>query len=193
MLNLVQIYFVMIFLFVFGQIGSAMMEGTSGIATTRLDGAITESEVTTVMVGNTAGFYSAATTGLNVIFIDGEQIAYSGLTGTTFTTLARGVGGTTPAAHSDNAIVYSSTPGHLNKLLGFQVAETDTIFGKFNVLIQLGGAIIGSLPAILTWDYAWMTGNGIWFRYFGWCLSAIVVLGLFIAVGASAAQSIFRR
>ena len=63
---------------------------------TLLNGGINDA-VTTVTVDSTADFPSAGT-----ITIGSEKITYTGITSTTFTGCARGAGGTTAAAHSDN-------------------------------------------------------------------------------------------
>ena len=66
---------------------------------TLLNGGINDA-VTTITVDGTADFPSAGT-----ITIGSEKITYTGITSTTFTGCARGAGGTTAAAHLDNAPV----------------------------------------------------------------------------------------
>jgi hypothetical protein len=63
---------------------------------TLLNGGINDA-VTTITVDSTADFPSAGT-----ITIGSEKITYTGITSTTFTGCARGTGGTSAAAHSDN-------------------------------------------------------------------------------------------
>ena len=63
------------------------------ITTTTLDGALTDS-ATTVTVASTTGFDSSGT-----IFIENEQITYTGTTSTTFTGATRGANDTTASAH----------------------------------------------------------------------------------------------
>lgn len=63
------------------------------ITTTTLDGALTDS-ATTITVASTTGFDSTGT-----IFIENEQITYTGTTSTTFTGATRGANDTTAAAH----------------------------------------------------------------------------------------------
>jgi len=65
-------------------------------------GDITDSD-TVITVDDASSFYAAG-----LLYIDDEQIYYSGKTATTFTGCIRGVGGTTAAAHLDNADVYQS-------------------------------------------------------------------------------------
>ena len=63
------------------------------IDTTTLDGGLTDS-ATTITVASTTGFDSSGT-----IFIENEQITYTGTTSTTFTGATRGANDTTASAH----------------------------------------------------------------------------------------------
>ena len=63
------------------------------IKSTTLDGALTDS-ATTITVASTTGFDSSGT-----IYIENEQITYTGTTSTTFTGATRGANGTTAASH----------------------------------------------------------------------------------------------
>lgn len=192
MLNITTLWFLSIFLFVFGNMASAMVEGSTGLGATRLDGAIDDA-TGTITVDSTTDFLSAATSGLNILFIDGEQMIYGGISATQFTSVSRGENETKAKSHSDNATVYSAVPGRLNQLLAFQVAESDSSIGTFRTVVQLTGAIFTALPALISWDYSWMTGNYSFIRYMGYVLSATLILGFFLAVGASAVQGVFRR
>ena len=69
------------------------------ISTTTLDGALSSS-ATTVTVASTTGFDSTGT-----IFIENEQITYTGTTSTTFTGATRGANSTTAASHSESTQV----------------------------------------------------------------------------------------
>ena len=69
------------------------------ISTTTLDGTLSSS-ATTVTVASTTGFDSTGT-----IFIENEQITYTGTTSTTFTGATRGANSTTAASHSDSTQV----------------------------------------------------------------------------------------
>ena len=97
-----------------------LQETTS--ANNQLNGAI-DAVVTTITVDSTTGF-----TATGVVFIQDEQISYTGLTGTTFTGCTRGAGGTTAATHGDNVavrqVVYS----------GMVRDATDGIFKTFQGL-----------------------------------------------------------
>lgn len=64
-----------------------------------LNGAINTS-VTTITVDSTTGFSSTGT-----IYIESEQVTYTGVSSTTFTGCTRGANSTTAASHSDNVRV----------------------------------------------------------------------------------------
>ena len=81
------------------------VEQEDEIDTTTLDGALTDS-ATTVTVASTSGFDSSGT-----LFIENEQITYTGTTSTTFTGATRGANSTTAAAHSDGTQVAQFTGG----------------------------------------------------------------------------------
>lgn len=74
-------------------------EGTFWGQETLLDGALGSGD-TTITVDSTTGFNSSGT-----IIIEDEQIAYTGITSTTFTGCTRGSGGTTATTHADNTTV----------------------------------------------------------------------------------------
>ena len=69
------------------------------VVSTALNGSHTDS-VTTITVDSTTGFDSTGT-----IVVDEEEITYTGTSSTTFTGATRAAGGTTAAAHSDDASV----------------------------------------------------------------------------------------
>ena len=81
------------------------VEQEDEIDTTTLDGALTDS-ATTVTVASTSGFDSSGT-----LFIENEQITYTGTTSTTFTGATRGANSTTAAAHSSGTQVAQFTGG----------------------------------------------------------------------------------
>jgi len=75
------------------------------IDTTTLDGTLSSS-ATTVTVASTSGFDSSGT-----IFIENEQITYTGTSSTEFTGATRGANGTTAAAHASAVQVAQFTAG----------------------------------------------------------------------------------
>ena len=81
------------------------IEQEDEIDTTNLDGALTDS-ATTITVDSTSGFDSSGT-----LYIENEQITYTGTSSTTFTGATRGANSTTAAAHSDDVQVAQFTGG----------------------------------------------------------------------------------
>lgn len=82
---------------------TAALVANSGTATAVNDaGNITDSD-TTITVDDASSFYASG-----LILIDSEQIYYASKDATNFLGCVRGVGGTTAAAHLDNADVYQS-------------------------------------------------------------------------------------
>lgn len=82
----------------FGLVGAESMTKTAALTSMLLI------DDTSALVDATAGY---ATSG--VLHVDGEQMAYSGVTSTSFTGLSRGINGTTAAAHAVGAAA-SVTP-----------------------------------------------------------------------------------
>mgnify|MGYP003150696205 CR=1 FL=1 len=69
------------------------------INTSNLNGSLNDS-ATTITVDSTSSFDSTGT-----LYIDNEQVTYTGTSSTTFTGCTRGAGGTTAASHSDDVQV----------------------------------------------------------------------------------------
>ena len=75
------------------------------ITTNNLNGSLNDS-ATTITVDSTTGFDSSGT-----IYIENEQITYTGTSSTTFTGCTRGANSTTAASHSDDVQVAQFTSG----------------------------------------------------------------------------------
>ena len=75
------------------------------ITTNNLNGSLNDS-ATTITVDSTTGFDSTGT-----IYIENEQITYTGTSSTTFTGCTRGANSTTAASHSDDVQVAQFTSG----------------------------------------------------------------------------------
>ena len=81
---------------------------TDANATATLNGSI-NSSVTTITVNSTAGFLVHG-----ALYIDNELMYYTSKTSTQFTGITRGTSGTTPASHSNGALVYQPNAGLTN-------------------------------------------------------------------------------
>lgn len=81
--------------------GTMTLDDFANYSSTTLNGAITNSQ-TSITVNSFAGFPNAAN---YTIQVDNEQMLVTGGQGTTTWTVTRGVNGTSPAVHSNNAAV----------------------------------------------------------------------------------------
>jgi len=78
---------------------NAVSDQEDEIVTNNLNGSLNDS-ATTITVDSTTGFDSSGT-----IYIENEQVTYTGTSSTTFTGCTRGANSTTAAAHSDDVQV----------------------------------------------------------------------------------------
>ena len=190
MLKFENLWFLSIFLFIFGHIFSSAVEGGTGIASTQLTAAIAD-DATTVPVVSTAGFLT--TTGQTFIIVDKEQIDYTGFTATAFTGVTRGTNGTNAKGHTSSTRVYNAITGRLNQFVAFEVAETESAIDKLQVVIQVTGSIVAAIPALIVWDYSFFKGDWIYLKFFLYAVSATLILGFVIQIGAPALNGLFRR
>ncbi|MBI3392283.1 MAG: Ig-like domain-containing protein [Nitrospirae bacterium] len=105
-----------------GQNVTVKMQVQSTGAVTTLTSGISSTD-TTIPVASTTSFSGSGT-----LLIDSEELAYAGTTGTSFTGVTRGVNGTTTAAHSNGAVVRSTTAlGNLVPTLSSSGTATATL------------------------------------------------------------------
>jgi len=143
-----------LFFFV-GTLLSAMMEGGGGVNTTRLTADITAASVT-IPVSNTDGYLAS-----DILVIANEKIRYTSKTTTQFNvpaTNGRGYDGTTAAAHDRTSFVMSKQSDVINQMLGFNIAATGTTVGSISIMTSLTRFLFTSVPRLVTWDYAWLSG-----------------------------------
>lgn len=169
--------------FISMQIMSLFLEGEVGLATTVLTVPLSDSS-TTVTVQGTAGFMDA-----DFITIDAEDICYTTRGSTSFTGLTRGCRDTDREAHSVGKRVYNDSTGMINRMVGFNVLDTLTndgfISGSFKLITSIP-TIARSFLQLALWDYSFLEGNLVWFKYMVlFPLSAGLVITLF--------QLVFRR
>lgn len=173
-------------MFVIMTILSSIMEGGGGFATTELNGAIDEDDVT-ITVDSTTGFLTA-----DWIVIGDEEIAYTGITDVDFTGCTRGYDGTDAVAHDDDSNVFSPDSGTLNTALGFNVASTGATAGTFAVVTLTWNFLTKALPNLIMWNYAMFTGNLIFLRYFLMAIGVGMVIYFGVAL-INAGMGILRR
>jgi len=110
-------------------IDSASINTGGAIAPTALinDGSGISNSVTTITFDNAIGTIPSN----GVVFIDNEQISYTGKTSTTLTGCTRGVNGTTAATHSNNAVI--TTEAYVS-IRGSTVSKWD--FGEMALRVK---------------------------------------------------------
>lgn len=112
--------------------GSFTKEYNGGLST--LNGGI-NSSVTTLTLNNSFGFWTG---GAGEIKIDSEIIAFTAVVGNTLTGLTRGAESTTPASHSNNAIVQLVFSG------GASLCPSPAAYTMYRELVPIAVARIGA-------------------------------------------------
>lgn len=98
---------------------------------------------------------------------------------TCFHTVQRGIDETTATQHPAGSRIYSERAGALNDIVAFRVAEADTVWGKIKFPFQAANAYTGLVAKVVSWDYSYLDGNGIYFKLiFFYPLSALMVFAL---------------
>lgn len=164
-----NLFMFFVFVFIAGQLLSMFAEGRTGLATTTLTSNLSAS-ATTMSVHSTSGFGSE-----DVVEIDGEVICYTGITATTFTGLTRGTdcrsSNDAAADHDSGSRVYSETPGVVNRLVGFNIAEAYSdggivgfIKGTWETTKNIPN-FLQAVSSMLMWDYSYLEGTGVYIKY----------------------------
>lgn len=153
------------FIYLVAVIMSMSFEGAAGPISTRLDGAIDDEDLT-ITVDSVTGFVDPAGNFDRILYLGNEVVFYNDISGLTFTGMTRGQMTTKAARHSDNTIVYNEAAGTINNLaiynLGEQLEEIGSLKGAFNASF----ALVAAVPAMLTWDYAYLEGTNQFIRMF---------------------------
>ncbi len=175
MINKLLLAFLLVF-FV-GALLSFIVEGRSGMASTRLTASVSESS-STIYVRSTEGWPKVGT-----LYIGDETIEYRGTTDTAFLSCSRGVDGTTAEAHDQGSLVYTSESYSINKALGFNVTTAASSGGIFAFPVIAWGFITHTLPKLVTFDFAFLQGEPlVWFRYFMMLFSIGLIFAVFYVV-----------
>lgn len=146
---------------------SAIMEGGGGMISAKLTAAI-DTDDDTVNVVSTSNFLSQ-----DYIVIDDEVILYTGKTDMSFTGLQRGKDGTTPAAHADDAMIYTKESSALNHALNFNVAAMTDSMGPLAFISIPISFFTKTIPHLIAWNWSFLSGD-------------MMILGLFFfATGAA--------
>ena len=204
------------FTFICGTIISFSMEGGSGIAGTTVSAAIDDSQ-TTIPVTSVNGFLP----GGDRLTIEKENILYGSLQATgvylaytcpCIKDVVRGADDytgedTKPASHGGptTGLPGSGTPSKkgtkvfnrgssiVNQAIGFNIGEASSTLGKFTTGLKVPGALIKLVIKLVAWDFAFLEGNYVYFKYmFLYPISAGFVWTV-ISMGGGMAMSILKR
>lgn len=161
-------------LFVFFIFFNGIMDGSGGFNATKLDGALTAT-ATTINVDSTQGFLVS-----DILVIEDEEVAYTGVTATSFTGVTRGFNRTDATIHANDKQVYSPDAGVLNRTLNFNVASTGTTAGFFGVITMTFNFLTKALPNLIMWDFAFLQGQLIFIRIILMAIGTglVVMLGI---------------
>ena len=160
----------MFFVFIFGAVSviSAIVDGHTGLETTTLTAAITESD-TTIFVNNTGPF-----TDSGVIMIGDETLCYTSKTTNTFAGVTRGEDcrlSSRAQAFPIDQQVMSEAPGVINTLVGFDITSAFSD-GGFIGLAQGIYTSAKNLPSFMSavarmvmWDYSFLDGPFVYIKF----------------------------
>jgi hypothetical protein len=159
---------------------SSVMSGGGGITATQLTAYISDN-VTTIPA-DTTGFLEADT-----IFIQNEEILYSGKTAGSFTGCVRGYNESDPSSHNSGTAVYTRTTDVLNAAFGFNVIKTGEAYGTMGV-VNIGFRFLTrGIGELASFNFAFLTGDWVYLRYFGMAIG----FGLIIVFAAMALGTAF--
>ncbi len=184
-------------MFTVGTILSFASEGSFALVTTVVAADIDE-EDTTIPAGTVTGFIDN-----HFIIIGNEIIGYTGRTTTCpapftaspacFTDVTRGDQETTAVPHLLNTRLYNQTTGLINQMVGFNVVEQITTVGVFRTLFSLGGSLTNALPKMLLWDFSYLEGDFVIFKYIILYPISLGVVWTILILFSSVVTSIIRR
>jgi len=160
------------------------LQGFQSTVTTTLSADVTASD-TTIPMTSSAGF---ASTG--VLYVEAEQITYTGLespcvTGSftgqpsCATGSLRGQINTDADEHDSGELVYNQAAGATNSVAQIQRALAVTNFGSITDLMAFAGAFAGLVKQLVFFDYPVLfSGDFAWIRAF-----LVAILGIPFAFG----------
>lgn len=169
----------LVFAFIGMTLLDGVMQGSGGILATGLTGDITAGVLT--IPANTEGFPPASASNPQLIFIEDEQIVYTGYTATQFTipTNGRGVNSTTSKSHTEGTMVYNQEAAMINETAGFNVIQANTEAGMLNMAWNTAGFLLHALPNMLTWNFSYLSsGPASYIALFLKAISTAITVGL---------------
>ena len=202
------------FTFICGTIISFSMEGGSGIAGTTVSANVdkTQDVIPVVSVNGFLPGGDRLTLGRETIMYGSVQDSGVYLTYTCpcFKSVDRGADDYTgkatkkqehlgPVALSPGtparkgAKVYNRGSSIVNQAIGFNVGEASSTLGKFTTGLKVPGALIKLVIKLVAWDFAFLEGNYVYFKYiFLYPISAGFIWTV-ISMGGGMAMSILKR
>ena len=183
------------FLFIGGNIFSMALEGEQAFVSTDISPAITATALF-IPLGSASGFASSD----DRMFIGDEEIRYDSIQTTddgnctgsvnpclVLTSDDRGRNSTDAVAHATGSRVYTQSAGLLNQVVAFKVGNVESTLGPIGVMIQATKALVSFFAKLVTWNYAFLEGNGIWIKLFLlYPLSMAIVLNLIVMLRGTA-------
>ena len=138
---------------------SSIFQGGGGLVATTLTSPLSATDSATINVVSTAAYRNT-----DIVYIENEQIRYSGNTSNTFTGLTRAINRTHASAHATGTPVYSLEMGTINQASGAFVAESDVSGGQIGAAGFNIGFLIRAIPNMVTWPYPYFTGQLVYLR-----------------------------
>lgn len=186
-----------LFIFTVGTILSFASEGTFALVTTVVAADVDDDD-TTIPAGTVTGFIDN-----HFIIIENEVIGYTGRTTTCpapftaapacFTGVTRGDQQTTAVPHLLNTRLYNQTTGLINQMIGFNIVEQITTVGVFRTAFQLPLALVNGLAKALLWDFSYLEGDFVLFKYIILYPISLGVLWTITILFSQIVTSIIRR
>lgn len=84
-----------------------------------------------------------------------------------------------PQPHEVGAHVYNENSAAINEFVGFRIGEQETPFGAIAFPFQLAGALADFIGKVVLWDYSFLEGNAVYFKWLiCWPLSGMVIIAI---------------
>jgi hypothetical protein len=132
-----------------------IIAGGGGYAATSLTADVDADDII-LPVASTNGFMGSAD---YIEFSDGEKVLYNGTTAVSFTDCTRGYEGTTPIAHPEGTMVYTTSASTINYAMGFNIAATADTMGVWSVVTIPFMFFTRTLPRLVIMPYQLFTGD----------------------------------
>ncbi len=164
---------------------SSIMSGGGGVCATQLTANIDDDDTTIYAV--TTGFLEADT-----LFIEDEEITYSGKTNTSFTGCVRGYGTSEADSHTSGTAVYTRSTDVLSAAFGFNIINTSEAYGTMGV-VNIGFRFLQrGISELASFNFAFLTGDWVYLRYIGMAIGVGLII-VFAVIALSTAFGIIRR